>query len=235
MSLRSKQTEDKAKTENETPEVDETALKEVATKPASEVVVGGSSVFITNPDFLDAVADATYGTFKSVVASNGTHMISGSDIDLGKILKFQAIVAKDVWKVTPGSSDEESKDYFKVSNDGEVTNDGQDINEALQDALDAGYSKAKISKYVDVICLIVECGNDDFIGETITLQLAPSSQFTWGPLAGKCKMAKAMGRLKSQPIAGDPELGSAVIFVSTATPTSWKGNSFTKLEFALDK
>ena len=99
MSLRSKQTEDKAKTEKPKKEEEKVYVPstDVAVKPASEVVVGGSSVFITNPDFLDAVADATYGTFKSVVASNGTHMISGSDIDLGKILKFQAIVAKDVW------------------------------------------------------------------------------------------------------------------------------------------
>lgn len=225
--------------EEKTPDTNEEKTpdtKEVATHDAPNPLAEASpssSVFITNPLFLDAVADAEYGTFTSIVASNGTHMVSGTEDDLGKVVKFQVIVAKNVWKVVPGSSDEEAKDYFCVSDDGIITNDGRDINDAVQTAIDAGYEKASVKKYIDVICLVTDCDNDDFVGETVTLQLAPSSQYTWKPLSGKCKMAQALGKLKAQPIAGNAELGSAVIFSSTATPTTWKGQNFTKFIFAL--
>lgn len=217
-------------TETQTQQAAPPAVKKEAGAP---MMIKGGSVFITNPAFLDAVADAEYGTFKSVVASNGTHMVSGSDTDLGKVLKFQAIVANPVWKIVPGSNDEEAKDYFRVSKDGVTCNDGTDIQEALQEAIDAGYEKASIKEYIDVICVVVDCADESFIGETITLQLAPSSQFTWRPLAGKCKMKAAMGKLEAEPVLGDPELGSAVIFTSTAKPTTFKGNSFTKMEFSI--
>lgn len=217
--------------ETKTEQTKEVAVRKTASAPS---LVGGATAFINNPDILDAVADASYGTFPSIVASNGTHMVSGGgSVDLGKVLKFQAIVAKPVWKVTPGSNDDEAKDYFSVSSDGETTNQGQPIEEALQDALDAGYSKAAIKEYIDVICIIVDCADEDYIGETMTLQLSPSSQFTWKPLAGRCKMKAAMGKLEAVPVMGDPDLGTAVVFTSTATPTSYKGNSFTKLEFSV--
>ena len=237
--LNKKKSEDTATETNETtaPETPATETTAVATKAKSEMVVAPelkNSVFITNPLFLEAVAGADWGTFPSIIATNGTHMVSGSNgADLGKVLKFQAILANTVWKIVPGSSDEEAKDYFKVSKDGEVCNDGQDIQEALQDALDAGYSKASIKEYVDVICIITECADADYVGETMTLQLAPSSQYTWRPLAGKCKMKAAMGKLEAEPVLGDPTLGSAVVFTSTAKPTSYKGNNFTKLEFSI--
>ena len=207
----------------------EVAVSEPAAPPAT--TSPKSSVFISNPDFLDAVAGATYGMFQSVVASNGTHQ--AGDLDLGKTLKFQAIVANEVKKITPGSNDEEAKEYFAVSEDGIKVGDGRLLDDALQDAIDAGYDKAAIKKYIDVIALVVECDNDDFVGETITLQLSPSSQFTWRPLEGKCKMKAALGRLAAEPIAGNPELGSAVVFTSVATPTKWKGNSFTKFVFSI--
>jgi len=210
-------------------ETKEVAVKKSAAAPAG--MVAGASVFITNPDILEAVADATYGMFPSVTASNGTHMCG--DDDLGKTLKFQAILAKDVWKVAPGSNDEEAKDYFAVSEDGEVTKDGKPLQEALQDALDAGYSKAAIKKYIDVVCIVADSDNGDFIGETVTLQLSPSSQYTWNPLAGRCKMKAALGKLKAEPVVGAEHLGNVVVFTSVATPTKYKGNDFTKFEFSV--
>lgn len=225
---------DAADTTEKTTTTKASEKKEVATKQTAPVpakLATGASVFITDPGILDAVAGATYGMFPSVTASNGTHMC-GND-DLGKTLKFQAILAKDVWKVAPGSNDEEAKDYFAVSDDGEVTNDGKDIQEALQDALDAGYSKAAIKKYIDVICIVANSDNEDFIGETLTLQLSPSSQFTWKPLSGRCKMKAALGKLKAEPVVGAEHLGNVVVFTSVATPTKYKGNDYTKFEFSV--
>lgn len=209
--------------------------KEVATKPKTHSPVRtmtGGSVFINNPNFLEAVAGAEYGTFASVTASNGTHK-AGND-DLGKVIKFQAILAKEVMKIVPGSNDEEAKEYFQVSADGETVPDGRTLDEALEDAIEAGYLKAAKKKYIDVICLIVDSENEYFIGETMTLQLSPTSQFSWKPLEGKCKMKAAMGKLKAEPVAGNADLGSAVVFTSTATPDTFNKNDFTKFVFSMD-
>jgi hypothetical protein len=203
--------------------------KEVATRQSTAVSTdAGGSVFVTNSALVEAVHDAEWGTFPSVVASNGTHMC-GED-DLGKILQFQAIVAKDVWKMTPGSNDEEAKEFFTVSYDGP-----EELEEAKQEAIASGYDKAAIKKYIDIIAIITDCDNAAYVGETITLQLAPSSQFTWKPLAGKLKMMAALGKLKAMPIMGDPDLGTAVVFQSTANPKKWKGNSYTAFDFEVAK
>jgi hypothetical protein len=232
MSLIKKKSEENTPEETTTTPVtttEKTSTPVVKEKSTTDVAVHSApSAFITNPLFLEAVADASYGTFPSVVASNGSHETAGSDsTDLGKVIKFQVIVTKDVYKVAPGSNDEEAKEYFKVGDTEE------ELEEDLQDALDAGFSKAAIKKYIDVICVVVDCKAEEFINETITLQLAPSSQFTWRPLEGKCKMAAAMGKLKAEPVCGNPDLGSAVVFTSTAKGTEWKGNKFTKFEFSI--
>lgn len=235
MALKSKAQETQTENTSTTEETSTATTTEVATQTqaAPPELIKGGSVFITNKAFIEAAAGADYRTFPSITASNGTHAVSGSADELGKILKFQAIVAKDSRRVVPGSNDDEAKEYFQVSEDGKTVSDGRTIEEALEDAKEAGYEKASIKDYIVVTCLVVECENPDYIGEVVNLQLAPSSQFTWRPLSGKCKMRAAMGKLEASPVLGDESLGSAVIFTSTATPTTYAGNKFTKFEFSI--
>lgn len=241
MALKKKAQEETTTQEETTKEEttkEETTQEEtqVATRQSSDIAVpSGAAAFCKDPEILDAVSDAEYGMFPSITGSNGTHQVSGKEEELGKSIKFQPILAKNVWKITPGSNDEEAKDYFCVSEDGEFVNDGRSVEEALQDAKEAGYDKAALKKYIDVIAHVVDCENDDFIGETVTLQLAPSSQFTWKPLAGQMKMKAALGKLRAEPFAGDPSKGDVVVITSTAKAASWKGNNFTKFVFSLDK
>ncbi len=228
MTLKSKNTQETVEETTEETTTTEVTVRESAAPPAPAVL---SSIFITNPIFQDAVAGAKYRTFPSVVASGGSHM--QGENDLGKELKFQAILVKAVKKVIPGSNDDEASDYFAVSEDGESVNDGRSLEEALQDAKDAGYDKAKIKDYLDVIVLVTECVNKDFIGETLTLQLSPSSCYSWEPLEGQCKMKAALGKLEAVPIAGNPDLGTAVVFTSTATNSKKGTNNWTKFVFTL--
>ncbi len=235
MSLRdkskaSKKEEPTITTEESAPEMEvgEVVVKESTSTPA---LLSAHSVFIANSMFIEAVQDASYGTFPSVTANNGTHQ--SGEHDLGKVIKFQAIISNNVVKVIPGSNDEEAKEFFAVSADGEFVKDGRSVQEAVQDAKDAGYEKASAKDYVDVICIITECDNPDFVNETVTLQLAPTSIYTWRQLEGRCKMQAALKKLVSSPVMGDKDLGMAVVFTSTATPTSWKGNSFTKFVFSI--
>ena len=193
------------------------------------------SVFINNPIMVEEAAEAAYGVFTSITSNNGTH--EAGEEDLGKEIDFQAIVQKSTTKLIPGSNDEEAKDFFCTSKDGIYADrDGTLMADNLQACRAAGYSKCKLSEYIDIVCLIKACEKKEYVGEIMTLQLAPSSQFTWKPLAGKLKMQAAMGNLKAVPVnPDDPNMGSAVVFRSVATPTSFKGNKFTKFVFSIAK
>jgi hypothetical protein len=218
----------------EAPAVEETPKQEVAvheTAAAPAVAPPKVSAFITAPALLEVCSDAPWGTFLSVTSNNGTHQ--AGEEDLGKTIKFQAIVSKEIMKVIPGSQDEEAKEYFQVSDDGEFVRDGRTLDEALADAKEAGYDRAAIKTYIDVVALVVESINEEFVGEIITLQLAPSSIFSWRPLEGKCKAKAALGMLKAQPVLDNPDLGSAVVFTSVATPAKFSGKSYTKFVFSI--
>jgi len=214
----------------ETPEVEQTVPVVAEEKAVSTDI---ASVFINNPAMVDAAQNATYGVFTSVTANNGTH--TAGEEDLGKEIDFQAIIQKEILKLIPGSNDEEATEFFCTSTDGTYSDrDGILMVDLVEECKDAGYPKAKLTKYIDIVSRVVSCENSDFVGEIVTLQLAPSSQYTWNPLAGKLKMQAAMGNLKATPINPDnPSLGSAVVFHSIATPTKYKGNNFTKFIFSI--
>lgn len=239
MVLKAKQQKDQEETSTtttETPVQQEPTTDVAAASSTGKKVstfVGKTSAFVTHPDVLEALADVGYGDVPSVVASNGTHQVSGRNEDLGKIIKFQAVSAKRTKKLVPGETGDEAKEYFQVSDDGIHTRDGVLLEDALEDAKAAGYDRAKISTYIDVVAIIVESDNADFIGETVILQLAPSSQRSWKPLETKCKTQALRGQLNAKPVWGNEEYGNAVVFTSVATPTSWSGNNFTKFEFSV--
>ncbi len=220
----------------ETPNVDTTETvketTEVATRPENVVAISTTkaTAFVMDPEILEIVSDATYGDFPSVTAANGTHMCNKEDI--GKELKFQAIIAKEKKIIAPGETGEEAKEYFEASEDGETVSDGRSLDEALQDAIDAGYEKATIRDYIDVIALVIECEDEDMIGETVVIQLAPSSQFSWRRLEKTTKMKALTGKVEAVPVMGDEKRGLAVVFTCTAKATSYKGNNYTKFEFS---
>ena len=190
--------------------------------PSTAVMSG--NVFINNTDLVETCTEADFGTFVQLAASNGTHQGSDGN-DYGKSIEFQGIVQRDVWKMSPGETGEEAKEYFKVSYDGE-----EDLQEALDEAIEAGYSRSKISKYLELFVLITKCDNEDMVGEVAILSLAPSSIRNWKPVAGKLKVKAAFGKLQTTEIVPDCP---AVTFRSTAKPVSWKGNNYTAFEFEI--
>jgi len=203
-------------TEAEVPEAS------TASNALAENAVG--DVFIKNETLVSACASADWGTFLAVTGSNGTH--DGSDdLDLGKEIEFQVVVQRDVWKMSPNSSDDESREYFASSYEGE-----EDLEDAKQEAIEAGYESAGIKKYLELYVLLTKCDIVDMIGEVICMNLAPSSVREWKPLAGKLTVKAAMGKLNyTEVIPGSP----AVTFKSVATPGKWKGNKYTYFKFSI--
>ena len=208
----------------------EVAVKKAASAPA---VMEGSSVCITCPEFLDVIEGAQYGDFPSIVYSNGNHMINdpeGNKVTLGERIKFMPISEREVFKLIPGDNSEAAKEHF-ASADTE-----EELMGALEDAKDDGYEKASIKRYLDIYCILTyaDKNSDSWENELVVLQLAPSSVWGWNKLYKQIKFKLATGKFQLEPVMGDAEkFGYAAEITSTATPTSFNGNSFTKATFGL--
>jgi len=195
-------------------------VKQKARVPAS---VKSSNIFIKNDDLITVCQEAEYGTFPQFSASNGT--IMNSEMNLGSEIEFQVITAKDVWKMSTGSNDEEAKEYFDVSYEGEEALEG-----ALEEAIEAGYDKASIKKYLDLYVFITSCNEEDMVNEIAVLSLSPSSLFNWRKLSGKLQSKAVLGMLNTTEVIPD---APAVTFRAKAKPTSYKGNNYTVMEFSI--
>ena len=227
MALKKKASEKKTVESIETIETVESAAVAATEEPAKAPALStpAGNVFINNESLIEACTEAEFGTFVQLAASNGTHM--GSDEkDYGKEIKFQGIIQRNVWKMSPGETGEEATEYFQVSYAGP-----EELEDAKAEAIEAGYDRADIRKYIELFGLITECeGNPDAEGEVVILSLSPSSIRNWKPLEGKLRVKAAFGKLKAQEvIPGCP----AVVFKSVATPVSWKGNNYTAFNFEI--
>lgn len=78
------------------------------------------------------------------------------DKELGKRMHFELISFNHRWTVATGENDSESKEKFRVSLDNKtISGTGEDLH-AYLDALKAeGYSKARISPYMDLFGFVV--------------------------------------------------------------------------------
>ena len=177
------------------PETKDVAVKETAAAPAVAGVAGGGNFFIATPVMLQVIAEAEWGTFETISASNGSFNLSSTKKSVGSVLEFQAIGEKIKKVCSPGSNEPEAKDYFATCYEGGVCLDGSSIEEKLQEAKDAGYNKAKIQDYLDVFVKITDCAekDSDIVGEIMVLQLAPVSKTSWNSFKNSLIMRSEMG------------------------------------------
>lgn len=230
MALKKKAADEKEKNQSKTPaaKAQETPVKEdtktMAVAPDKVPVVAGASVFIQDPDWLEECMEAEWDTFTSISASSGTHFTNNKE-DFGKIIQFQVLYQRPVWKMSANSNDDEATDYFRSSYISE-----EDLNDAKQEAVEAGYEKAGVKKYLELFILMTDAEDPNCISERFIMNLAPSSVRNWKPLKGKLNTKAKMGTLETvEVVPGYP----AATFQSVATPASWQGNNFTVFEFSI--
>lgn len=195
------------------------ATKTIA-KRESTAIMSGKGIFIDNPQLQEVAEEAEFGDLPKIVPTQGILKDQDSKEKLGEYVDFQPVYAKTRWCVSPGSNDEESKEYFVVDYDSP-----DNLQDALKEAQSAGYNKAAIKRYLEVYGLIVNCEKEsDFVGELVQFQLAPSSVRQWKKFANKLKVQAALGKLKGN-----------IIIRARAIPDSWDGNDFTRFGFELVK
>ena len=78
------------------------------------------------------------------------------EADLGSKIRFELISFNHRWTVGTGETDSESKEKFRVSIDGKtLSGSGDDLHAYLESLKAEGYSKAKISPYIDLWGFVV--------------------------------------------------------------------------------
>ena len=78
------------------------------------------------------------------------------EADLGSKIRFELISFNHRWTVGTGETDTESKEKFRVSVDGKtLSGSGDDLHAYLESLKAEGYSKAKISPYIDLWGFVV--------------------------------------------------------------------------------
>lgn len=73
------------------------------------------------------------------------------DKDLGSKIRFEIVSWNKRWAIGNGENDSESKEFFRVSLDGQtITTDGTLITDYVDGLKAQGFSKARVSPYLDV-------------------------------------------------------------------------------------
>lgn len=214
--------------------VEETVVDEAAKPAKAEVAVrqttavsGPQSIWMID-DAVRAVVDtAEYGDFPQIIASQGEFSTNGSDgKSLGKWFTFKPIHAKVKLVCAPGDQSDEAKEYFAAAYEGETTLDGKTIEECVEDAKAAGYSKASVKEYIDLFAMIIsQDSNDHLVDEVAILQLSPMSKIEWRKFSKKLEIQAAFGKLKS-----DGEIAMKAVAKATKNKA---GQSFTHYAFEL--
>ena len=191
----------------------EAPAKEVAVRESAGTPSTINGFWLGNADVQELVSNAEYGDFPQIIATSGTFKDSNAGVVLGDEIFFKPIQARVKMVCSPGSNDDEAKEFFAAVPEGELSFDGRTIEQCLEDAKAAGYEKASIKKYVDLYALIESNpnGKTDYSGEFVSLQLAPMSLIAWNRFSKKMQMKLAFGQL---------ELNEPVTITAVATPAT---------------
>ena len=232
-------TETATVTETETENVTETvaaaetkdvAVKETAAAPA--VASKPGSFWLTSPAIQQIVDEADTQTFDRIVGSSGNLKLYSTNKSVGNWITFQVMAEKRKRSISPNgpSGDTEQKQYFAAAYDNQLSSRGNDIEEDLAIAKDAGYDKAKISEYLDLYVMVVATADEsvDLVGEIVTIQLASVAKSAWISFKSGLQIKAEMGMLKLAEDGKPPVLKAFAM-----AETNSRKQDFTTIKFAL--
>lgn len=213
------------------PEIPKQESAPAVRKPSVPAVAGQPpSFFKVNEVTQQVIDEAQSGDFPTLVATSGTFKISGEKTDVGSEITFFAMGAKRKWVSAPNEQGDEAKEFFTAAYDGDMGKDGKSIDEWVEDALAAGFSKAKKAEYLDIFVEIVDHSNKKFVdlrGETMVLQLSFMSMKEWKSFANGLRIKFSWGDVD----LGDQ--GSPLLKANSVATANKAGNDYSKFVFSL--
>lgn len=212
------------------PETKAVAVKETAAAPA--VASKPGSFWLTSPAIQQIVYEADTQTFDRIVGSSGNLKLYSTNKSVGNWITFQVMAEKRKRSISPNGpqGDTEQKQYFAAAYDNQLSSRGNDIEEDLAIAKDAGYDKAKISEYLDLYVMVVATADEssDLVGEIVTIQLASVAKSAWISFKSGLQIKAEMGMLKLAEDGKPPVLKAFAM-----AETNSRKQDFTTIKFAL--
>ena len=211
-------------------ETKDVAAKETAAAPA--VASKPGSFWLTSPAIQQIVDEADTQTFDRIVGSSGNLKLYSTNKSVGNWITFQVMAEKRKRSISPNgpSGDTEQKQYFAAAYDNQLSSRGNDIEEDLAIAKDAGYDKAKISEYLDLYVMVVATADEssDLVGEIVTIQLASVAKSAWISFKSGLQIKAEMGMLKLAEDGKPP-----VLKAFAKAETNQARQDYTTIKFAL--
>lgn len=138
------------------------------------------------------------GAFPKITADLGGAVMDKEE--LGKSFVIALVSYNDRWLITPGSDDDEAKEFLKTSYDGTTIDD---LNETAQEYVarlksEEGFSKASIRRYVDLWGILQSTELKGVLPEDdqnmVHIQLSPQSVAKWAAFQVNQSIKAAQGR-----------------------------------------
>ena len=181
------------------------ATTAIATAAASSAVVAGSAPTKFKVAFADRnnVFDTATveGLALAAPAAKGEQgSVFVGEVDLGSKVRFELISFNHRWTVGTGETDSESKEKFRVSLDGKtLSGTGDSLADYVESLKAEGYSKAKVSPYLDLWGFVTWSEkNGDIPADSHELCRVQCSQTSMGAFTA---FATTRGLLESKGIA----------------------------------
>ncbi|MEN8210050.1 MAG: hypothetical protein ABFR50_12450, partial [Candidatus Fermentibacteria bacterium] len=134
-------------------------------------------------ELANAIPSGEFGNnLPRIVSASGKIKVSGDNTILGEHMDIQLLSSNDRWMVTPvaDQKDKEAKKFCRASYDGKTIPDrdnpdgeGQLIEEYTDGC--KKYDEFKVSKYLDLFCLVVSTGDPDMTAKAQGLGLVQVS------------------------------------------------------------
>ena len=211
-------------------ETKDVAVKETAAAPA--VASKPGSFWLTSPAIQQIVDEADTQTFDRIVGSSGNLKLYSTNKSVGNWITFQVMAEKRKRSISPNgpSGDTEQKQYFAAAYDNQLSSRGNDIEEDLAIAKDAGYDKAKISEYLDLYVMVTGTADEsvDLVGEIVTIQLASVAKSAWISFKSGLQIKAEMGMLNLGNDGKPP-----VLKAFAKAETNQARQDYTTIKFAL--
>lgn len=226
-------TETKERTMQETTTIDASVAATTAIAKAAASSVGAAMRFdIAFKEYNNVLDTTTVESLSLAVprmtGEQGSFFKNGED--LGGKIRFEIVSFNQRWVVGTGENDKEAKDFFRVSyNNATITGTGEDFHAYLESLKAQGFSKARISPYIDIFGFVTWTEKKgDIAPDERELCLLQCSQTSAGNFTAFCT---TRGLLQSRGIVAP----ISVIEVTAQKQQNKNGDKYTNFLFSAPK
>lgn len=152
-----------------------TAVAAAATNAVS-TRVNSKPVDVLTRDFKDAVK-VEWNTLHRIMVNQGMYLDKeNGNKPIGKEITLEMISYQDGWQISPGTNEPAAAELVRYSEDGVMTNQGENCAEYLAALKTADYAEAKMTKRVTIAGILQACDDATLIGKMVQIDLSQTSR-----------------------------------------------------------